>query len=392
MEAPAPGNVPTVRVLILESNRDIELDLPLADITARGAEGRVTGTFGIKGKISVGKAGRGIRISRRGKKICEASVLEIKPVKAEPLAVENVSYRGYLRLNPDRGMIQVVNVIEIDDYIKGVLPAEIGYLRPEQYQAYRAQAIASRSYALSKLKEKKGEPFDLRSTIMDQVYKGVKGENPAASRAVDDTGGMVGEWGGEPITAYYSSCCGGYTADIRVGWPWKAHYPYLFGGRDAATPKGNSFCRDSRHFRWKAHWSGDELRDILRKTLPAEIGERVALFRKLIDIKVEGYSRSGRVKALKIVTDGGSYRIEGDRVRWVLRPRSATGPILRSTLFKITVKRAGGRIQSVDLVGGGNGHGVGMCQAGTIKMAQMGYSAEEILFHYYPGITLKRIY
>jgi len=177
-----------------------------------------------------------------------------------------------------------------------------------------------------------------------------------------------------------------------VGWPWKAHYSYLFGGRDAETPQGNSFCRDSKHFRWKVRWSGKDLRNILRKTLPAEIGERVASFRTLIDIKVEGYSRSGRVKSLKILTNSGSYRVAGDRVRWVLRPQSASGAILRSTLFKMTVKKSGGRVQSVDLVGGGNGHGVGMCQSGTIQMAQMGYSGEEILLHYYPGITIKRIY
>jgi len=192
--SPPAGRVPQVRVLILESSKDIELNFPLADITTRGRDAKVTGTFGTKGKFTVGGSARGIKISRRGRKICQAPVLEIKMEEAGLFTINGIPYRGYLRLRSVRGKIEAVNIVEIDDYIKGVLPAEIGYLAPEQYQAYRTQAIASRSYALSKLEGKKGEPFDLRATIMDQVYKGVNGENPAASRAVEDTRGMVGAW------------------------------------------------------------------------------------------------------------------------------------------------------------------------------------------------------
>jgi stage II sporulation protein D len=93
-----------------------------------------------------------------------------------------------------------------------------------------------------------------------------------------------------------------------------------------------------------------------------------------------------------VVTDNGTYRIEGDRIRWVLRPGSPKGAILRSTLFKMEVNRRGGMVRSVSLKGGGNGHGIGMCQTGAIRMAELGFKAEQILEHYYPGISIKRIY
>jgi stage II sporulation protein D len=227
---------------------------------------------------------------------------------------------------------------------------------------------------------------------MDQVYKGISSENRKASEAVDRTRGIVGVWKGRPMRAYYSACCGGHTADIRVGWPWKAHYPYLYGGRDSPGEGGSSFCNGSGHFRWEVIWSGSDLARITRKTLAGELGSRVSPFNVIRDMKVDSYAPSGRARAVVIVTDSGTYRVEGDRIRWVLRPTSASGPILRSTLFKMEVERSGGRVRKVRLKGGGNGHGVGMCQAGAIGMAVKGFSAERILHHYYPGVTLDKIY
>ena len=96
--------------------------------------------------------------------------------------------------------------------------------------------------------------------------------------------------------------------------------------------------------------------------------------------------------SIEIVTDKGTHRIDGDRIRWVLRPKSGSGKILKSTMFKVSVKKARGRVSSINLVGGGNGHGIGMCQAGAIKMAEMGYRMDEILNHYYPGAEIRSIY
>jgi stage II sporulation protein D len=269
----------------------------------------------------------------------------------------------------------------------------MGYLRPDQYEAYLTQAIASRSYALSKLEEKKMEMYDLRATIMDQVYRGVQGEHPEASRAVDETRGLVALFAGTPARTFYSSCCGGHTADIRVGWPWKPPATFLEGVRDTKDEeKGKSFCQRSAHFRWRVHWGGRTLERILEKTLPRELGVKSSTVGKLENISVRGVSKDGRVKAIEIQTDKGRHVVEGDRIRWVLLPKQGSNAILKSTMFKLDAKRSGGRVSAVNLVGGGNGHGIGMCQAGAIRMAEKGYSYEEILCHYYPGTRLVRYY
>ncbi|HER43831.1 MAG TPA: SpoIID/LytB domain-containing protein [Candidatus Eisenbacteria bacterium] len=391
---PGGGEAPVVRVLVLETKDRIDISLRGGQVAAKSGDGRTIGRFEVSGTLAVSKVRGGLRLKQKSGPVHEAPVLEVRPSGDTGVAIDDTPYRGGLLLRlDDGGRIQAINIIEIDDYLKGVLPSEIGYLKEGQYEAYRAQAIAARSYSLSKLEEKRNEPYDMRATIMDQVYRGVKGENRAASEAVDGTRGIVGVWEGEPIRAYYSACCGGHTADIRVGWPWKAPFPYLYGRKDAPEGDGaRSYCRESRHFRWEVVWSGSDLSRIAARTLPAELGGRVSPFNIIRDIRVVGYSLSGRAVAVDIVTDRGTHRVEGDRIRWVLRPESPTGPILRSTLFKMEVTRGGGRVKQVRLKGGGNGHGVGMCQYGAIRMASDGFSAERIIEHYYPGVSLVRIY
>jgi len=392
--APEPVEIemarPFVRVLIIEDSARLGIEGDKLFISSSNHQGP---PVGCSGEFTVRLSSGEVVVAGRRTGLIRGKSVFVRPAGDVPISIDGRAFRGGVRMSADAGGISVVNYVFIDDYLKGVLPAEIGYLDSGKYQAYRAQAIASRSYALSKLEEMKNREYDLRATIMDQVYRGIGGETELASRAVEETGGMVLLWEGEPAKAYYCSCCGGHTADIRVGWPWKACYPYLYGIRDAAdSGGGKSFCRGSSHFRWRESWSGRELAAVLRKTLRKEKRAEYVPFGRVLDIRVEGYSSDGRVKALLILTDRGDYRIEGDRIRWVLRPGKADGPILRSTLFKIRVGRENGGIRRVSMLGGGNGHGVGMCQTGAIGMAEKGYKAEDILKHYYPGVTLSNYY
>jgi stage II sporulation protein D len=386
------GSIPEVRVLILETRKSVRVHVESGELSIIDSRGDTALSWPVAGEIRFGARGDEVSVSGGGGPAGQSSSILITGTEGSFVRIEGRPYRGSLCMAADgQGGLLAINILGMEDYIRGVLPSEIGYLKEGQYEAFRAQAIASRSYALSKMPGKRAERFDLRATVMDQVYKGVEGENAEASRAVDETRGVVGLWEGVPITAYYSSCCGGHTADSRIGWPSKASYPYLYGVRDADR-SGMSFCADSRHFRWEESWHGDALHAILEQTLRAEFGKSAASFGRIVDMEIEGFSESGRVIALDIVTDNGSYRVEGDRVRWVLRPRSADGPILRSTLFKMDVDRSGGRVAAVRVRGAGNGHGTGMCQSGAIRMAGLGYSAVEILVHYYPGITIESVY
>ncbi len=384
---------PRVRVMILESKQPVRVKMSSAFSIGMDAEDEPIAVVEHGGEFTV-RLSEGEAVLAEGKRrIIAAGTVTVEPVDGGLVSVAGKPYRGLMSFRPFKGGVVAINILDIDDYIKGVLPSEIGYLRPEQYEAFRAQAIAARSYALSKLEEKAAELYDLNATVMDQVYKGAGAEHEGASRAVDETRGLVCTYLSEPIKAYYCSCCGGHTADIRVAWPWKTPYPYLYGVRDTVPETaGQSLCRGSSHFRWRVHWSGSSLTQILKRTVPRELKANARGVGRLADIRTLGTAPDGRAVGVEIVTDRESFEVLGDRIRWVLKPDPESEAILKSVLFKIEVSVSGGRVTAVDMIGGGNGHGVGMCQTGAIRMAELGYSGEDIIAHYYPGSRVEPVY
>jgi stage II sporulation protein D len=131
------------------------------------------------------------------------------------------------------------------------------------------------------------------------------------------------------------------------------------------------------------------LGNTVRQTLPFVLGDAKAEVGDLIDVRVLERSASGRVRQLEIVTSTGSFVAEGDRIRRVVMLDLSRGRILPSTLFDVEKEMSGSRVGLVSFVGGGNGHGVGMCQSGALAMARRGYSYPMILQHYYPGVELR---
>jgi stage II sporulation protein D len=387
------AKAPRVRVLVLGPRRSVRVQLSSAFSLSVETGGEPLSRIDRGGDFVVrAEGGEAILSEGRRRLISSRSVL-LGGVEGEKISVNGKAYRGAMLFTAVKSGVMVVNILDIDDYIKGVLPSEIGRLKPGQYEAYRAQAIASRSYAMSKLEERKGEPYDLNATVMDQVYAGADGEHDLASLAVDETRGIVATFLGEPLRAYYCACCGGHTADVRIVWPWKTPYPYLYGVRDTILEThGESLCRGSRHFRWRVHWSAPSLAEILRRTIPKELRVSSGDVGRLCDLAVTGTAPDGRAVGIRIVTDRESFDVQGDRIRWVMKPDPASDAILRSTLFKIDVTTAGGRLAAVDMLGGGNGHGVGMCQAGAIRMAELGSAGEDIIRHYYPGSRIEHLY
>ncbi len=383
---------PTVRVLVLESRGTIRLRVPGAYAVGDDAGGSAA-RMERGGELSVRASDGEVVLAEGRRRVFASRRIFVAPVDGGFVSVDGASYRGGFLFVASRGGVAAINILDVDEYLKGVLPSEIGYLKDAQYEAFRAQAIAARSYALSKLDEKRGEIYDLNATVMDQVYRGASSESEAGNRAVEETRGLVCTFLGEPARAYYCSCCGGHTADIRAVWPWKTPYPYLYGVRDTVPgTAGESLCRGSRHFRWRAHWSASTLGAVLQRTIPRELRASAGDVGKPLDVRTLGVGRDGRVLGLEIETDRESFTVQGDRIRWVLKPDPGSDAILRSTLFNMDVSRAGGRVASVDVLGGGNGHGVGMCQTGAIRMAELGYRGEDIIAHYYHGTRIVTLY
>jgi len=144
-----------------------------------------------------------------------------------PISADSMPYHGYLSVfvNPS-ARLTLVNVLNFEEYLKGVVPNEIGPASAGTYEALKAQAVAARTYAYKNLKQFDSEGYDLCATPRCQVYSGMKTENTLTSQAVDDTAGEILEYGGKPINALYTSTCGGRTENAEYvfeGW----NYPYL---------------------------------------------------------------------------------------------------------------------------------------------------------------------
>lgn len=138
-------------------------------------------------------------------------------------------YRGSILvyLN-DRGSLNLVNEVTLEDYLRGVVPSEMGPVLYDRLEALKAQAVAARTYALRTLGEFTGEGYDLCATPRCQVYNGIDVEHPLSDRAVAETAGQVLLYRGELVDARYSSTCGGHTEDVEVVFPL-VNYPYLRG-------------------------------------------------------------------------------------------------------------------------------------------------------------------
>src|SRR6266705_227237 len=153
-----------------------------------------------------------------------------------PVRFGEKPYRGRIEVfaNP-RGALTVVNVIGLEDYVKGVVPNELSPGGFPAIEALKAQAIAARTYALKNRGQFASEGFDLLPTARSQVYRGLTSETSLTSRAVDETRGLIATYNGEPINALYTSTCGGRTEDSEN--IFNEAVPYLRGRECAAEVK-----------------------------------------------------------------------------------------------------------------------------------------------------------
>ncbi|MBM3287535.1 MAG: SpoIID/LytB domain-containing protein [Candidatus Eisenbacteria bacterium] len=308
------------------------------------------------------------------------------------LEIDGKGYRGEaIVYAAGGGRLSVVNVIDLESYLRGVLPAEIGDGGAKGFEAVKAQAVAARSYTLAHLNRWRARGFDLLPTVEDQVYLGIAGERKATDRALRETCGVLAHHDGHPIEAYYSSTCGGMTASLEDVWG-RPPRPYLKARRDARRKGEESFCAASRYYRWSEEWEGADLERILKGTLPGATGEKNPQgWGRLKEIALEDKSRSFRVAALRVRFEKKSFTLKGDRVRWIFR-RAGGGGLPSALIFKIEVRKSKGRVAKVVFHGGGYGHGVGLCQMGALGMAAEGADYRQILRFYYPGVRLARAY
>ena len=300
---------------------------------------------------------------------------------------DNKRYRGNIECDANddsNSKIRVLNLIDIESYLKGVLPGEIGDRTEDEYEAAKAQAIAARTYAIWRLSNQQDDKH-LKNSIDDQVYLSADAELPLLNKAVEETEGLIMTYDGRPIAAYYHAVCGGSTAPIEKIWD-NEKVSYLKGCVDG------DYCQWAKTFFWNENFDGEQLHN----NISAYLGKRGELprkgFGKITSIKFEKDFSIGRMVEIKVKTTTGEFNIASDQIRRALKRPSSPGSILPSTRFNAQVLKSKGSISGLEIVGAGNGHGIGMCQCGAIGRARSGVGYEEILNTYYSNVVIEKIY
>jgi stage II sporulation protein D len=297
-------------------------------------------------------------------------------------------YRGEIGIAIANDGVSVINRIGMEDYLRGVVPLEIGTDRTvTESAAVEAQAIAARSFAYTRMDDSR--PYDMLATVADQVYGGVDAERPLSDAAVAATHNMVMMYDGRVINAPYHSNSGGVTAAASEVWR-SGDEPYLVSVSDRIPGTDHYYGEDSPRFKWTRILGASELASLLDRYLPQYSSAQRGRVGTLQKITITGRTPSGRVAGLVFETDRGRFTVRGNDVRFVLR--APGGDILPSTLFSFdesTDRR--GRVTQLTINGSGNGHGVGMDQWGAIARARAGQDVLTILHTYYPGTTIGRV-
>ena len=254
--------------------------------------------------------------------------------------------------------ILVVNVLGIEKYLSSVVGSEMPTKWP--MEALKAQAIASRTYAL---KQKGNSLFDIDSTQRNQVYNGLESRTYKTIRAVKSTRSLVLTYKNKLINALFHSSSGGMTENSQD--VWKNKYPYLSSVKD--------FDKKNPKFRWQKNFSNKELLNLFPK-----IGG-------LKNIEILNITDTGRVKNVKLYGAYGSDQISGVDLRKKLG--------LNSTFVRFKLIEEQSKQFPIEkglvVFGQGSGHGVGMSQWGAKYMASKGQKAEKILKHFYRGVQIK---
>ncbi len=387
-EVPAAPTVPTIRVGLAVDVRSAEVGGGGA-LVVREPDGRVVLRIpaGRTVRLEAGD-GNTILLPRDGGRVAVGHPTVLPDEGEELVRVNGRDYRGVITVLPGVRGVTVVNAVDIDLYLAGVVNAEMGRRGTREEAALTAQAVVSRTVAVRALGRSRLRGYDVVATVQDQAYGGVGAELDQGRRAVVSTRGEVLMFAGAVIDAFFSSTCGGRTAEGGEVFPGAAGHAYLPSQSDV-DPSGTAWCVISPRFTWRESWTGEALAGTLRETLPNGRGARVRP-EHLRDVVVVERTGSGRVARLQLVLTGGAEEADARTVRQVLRP--VGGGLLRSSAFRLQSTRQGGRLVALVAEGGGAGHGVGLCQWGAVGRARAGVGYREILSAYFPGTVVQRLW
>ncbi len=333
------------------------------------------------------------------------------------IKVAEREYRGFITFIDDNMGLKTINYIDIEQYLKGVVPREIPSSSPSE--ALKAQAVAARSYAYSSLSKHSREGYNLCDTTHCQVYGGFSDENAYTNEAIEQTRAMVVKYDGSIANTVFHSSSGGFLDSSENIWGNKLYY---------LREKEDPYSLNSKNSSWSIEISKD--------ALCASLNQNGYKIREINDIRILDTHISGRVKELCINKNNERIVITGDKFRSLMGTNN-----IKSTLFKIEdlnptynnviyvkdrnnvypindiqilsnkkalfknntsyniigkdkeirkVETSSANFNNITISGRGYGHGVGMSQYGAIEMAKQGHNYIDILKFYYSDVDITK--
>ena len=314
----------------------------------------------------------------------------------EEIKINDVNFGNNFYLIQDLyGTWTLIQKIKFDDYLEGVLPHEIGPSSP--LEALKAQAVIARTWGIYNSDRFNMDKYHLCISTQCQVYKPSKITNKKVEKAIEATSNLILTYGNQPINAFYHGSNGGVSAKAGESWQMQDYFYFnsIIDGSKSLNKifklpissdselnnfldfdKDHFYGSDHSLFRWNKKISRLKIKERLIKNKLININENV------LDVNVIERGSSGRVTKLEIQTNtvNKSIALVKDDIRRVFS-------FIPSNLF--TINKLSDDLWL--LRGGGFGHGVGLSQAGAIEMAELGFSYEQILNHYYRDAKLENI-
>ncbi len=367
------------------------------------------------------------------------SVVTVSP-RGDVVYLGKRPYRGRLEIRKRGENLEVVNVLPLEDYLKGTMKLEVNPSWPEE--ALKAHIVVARTYVLKNLGRHGEEGFDFCATVHCQRYGGVFAEDPRTNGLVEETRGVILTYQGKPASVVFHSESGGYTDSAKN--VWGKEIPYLV---ELPSPWED----DAPHAFWEVTLSSE---DIARA-----LGKRGYIYSGVLDLQCRKSEKSGRVTRVLVYTDHGVVELTGNQFReaigfdrlpstffdiehvpqdrwegepawekeekeeeeeeeeeekildyekWMKRDwnlddiitflklremerekRKQRRSLVLSAPEECPPVHRGSRVFT--FVGRGWGHGVGLPQWGAVGMAKRGASFSEILSYYFPGCVLGRM-
>ncbi len=284
------------------------------------------------------------------KKLSRINSFRIKPVLP---SLDSRNYDGWLSITANSNYLLLINHVNIESYIAGVVMAEGGPKSPIEY--YKSQALLCRTYAIGHKYRHKSEGFELCDGVHCQVYKGMNENIADIEIACEQTKGLIiVDSSGKIITAAYHSNCAGETVNSENVWSNSASY---------LKSVKESYCKKSPHAKWETTIKLSDWKAYL-----IENG-----FKGIDSLSASDFELIQRERYIYYSINGDSIQLKKVRLDWNFK----------STFFSIIPLD-----DELFIRGYGYGHGVGLCQEGAMEMARQGFNYKQIIKHYYQNVKI----